>query len=446
MILKLCPIYFVTSALAVIAQTPPVPQPTLLNGRPFPLVARYAPQGHPVRHTFLVAPGKDSGNDLQRAICELAPGDLLRVRKGKYPELRIDGSCRDGSPANPIQVIFERDAAVQALTIRKSNWNLTGLETREGGLTIEASFVAVDNARVAGGLRMGAVREVTVSNCLISRANSVGIEIAAGAREIHLMNNRLHSNPSGSIRIDGASNVELVGNTIHDDRSTAIDVIKATRLRIVNNTLSDSSGLSSTHGIVLDEVDDAIVRSNHVSNYAVAISVGRSDEKEQSVRRANHITIDHNDLETATATGVALDIEAGNDIRFVNNVVERYADGILVLGRRETTKNVVVANNIVLGISRTAFVLRDPATATLFDYNIFSPTRQSIDIEVGDRTLALGSYIGRRTMRHTQQVLGVRIVNRDLARIEGVETVDRGKLVDGIAFQGRAPDLGVAER
>ncbi len=401
----------IASALTAAPPSPPVPQPMLLNGKPFPLVSPYVPQARSSRRTVVVGPA----DDLQKAACALAPGDLLRVKKGTYAELRIDDLCRDGTPENPIQIFFERGATVPALTVEKSYWDL-------------------DNALVSGsGVRIGAVRDVTISNCSISRT-----DINLGAREIHLINNRVRL-----IHIDGGSSIELIGNIIRDDQSIGIRAVKASDLRIVNNTLS---GVSGTRGIELDEVDGAVIRSNHISHYGVAISVGRSDEKERSVQLAKDITIDHNDLETTAATGVAFDIEAGKDIRFVNNVIEGYADGIVVLGKRQTTGNVVIANNLVLRVSRTAFVLRDPATVGLFDFNVFSPTRSSVDVQIGNKTLALTSYLRRRTMPHTQQVSHVTMAGRDLGRIEGVETVDRGKPIPGIAFEGRAPDLGVAER
>ena len=40
----------------------------------------------------------------------------------------------------------------------------------------------------------------------------------------------------------------------------------------------------------------------------------------------------------------------------------------------------------------------------------------------------------------------MRVVQRDIARLSGIATVDRGKAVPGLQFRGKAPDLGVGER
>jgi len=90
-------------------------------------------------------------------------------------------------------------------------------------------------------------------------------------------------------------------------------------------------------------------------------------------------------------------------------------------------------------------MMQSPSAATLFDYNVFSPSGP-VTAEVGGETAALSRFLERGTMPHTQLKSGVRVVQRDLARVSGIATVDRGKAVPGLQFRGAAPDLGVAER
>ncbi|HYR29380.1 MAG TPA: hypothetical protein VEU30_12995, partial [Thermoanaerobaculia bacterium] len=195
-------------------------------------------------------------------------------------------------------------------------------------------------------------------------------------------------------------------------------------------------------GIELHAVDDAVIRSNQISHYDVAISAGRVDP---AVHPAREITIDHNHLDASPDSGTAIAIEAGSNIRFVNNVVNGYADAILLLGTRPFLSGVTVANNLVLGISRTAFVLRDPAAAALFDFNVFSTRNDAVEVEVDRATSTLARFLARGTMPRSE-IASVRLFDRDLARLGGIETVDRGTAVANLPFEGKAPDLGVAER
>ncbi|MGH9442518.1 MAG: hypothetical protein ACRD16_09605, partial [Thermoanaerobaculia bacterium] len=74
------------------AESPGVQPPLTLSGKPFPDVARYKPAVPKPTRTLFVKASKDNGdgseknpwNDLQAALCELRPGDRLRVGAGTY--------------------------------------------------------------------------------------------------------------------------------------------------------------------------------------------------------------------------------------------------------------------------------------------------------------------------------------------------------------------------
>lgn len=483
---------FVSPVLAAAAPSP-APEVTVepavtLGGKPFPQVAPYVSAPTASRRIRFVAAAPENGdgsearpwNSLQAALCDLAPGDRLEVRSGTYEGgLRIDGSCRNGEAGAPIQVVFGPKTIVEpgpdgpALVVRRAHWRFAKLMMRLGdsphaGVSIEgvgAHDVTLEGAGISGGVGPGVrigkgSRRVTIASSRIAKSkvslpgpDAVGIEIAAGAANVLLSNDRLHENPAGSIRVDApapgdhpASDLEVLGNTIHDDGAAAVGVASAIGVRIADNTIFVAPGRPASSGIVLDDVYHAEVRRNHISNCAVAVRVGRVNVKENLVRGARDVTIDHNHLENRLSSGVAVDIEAGGGVRFVNNVVEGYAHGILVLGKQPLTKGVIVANNIVLGVAETAFALADPAVVVLFDYNVFSPSGESLNVEVGEDTRTLARFLKGGTMPNTRLVPGVRILDRDLAHIAGVETVDKGKPIRGIEFAGQAPDIGVAER
>ena len=104
-----------------------------------------------------------------------------------------------------------------------------------------------------------------------------------------------------------------------------------------------------------------------------------------------------------------------------------------------------MVNNLILGVSSTAFVINDPSAIRLFDFNVFSPANDTVQSEIGSETLTLAQALARNKMPNTRQVAGVHFLQRDLGRVAGIETVDRGTRV-GIGFKGRAPDLGVGEQ
>ncbi len=213
-----------------------------------------------------------------------------------------------------------------------------------------------------------------------------------------------------------------------------------------SDTISDRPGRAETRAIELDEVRDGVVRSNRIYRCATGIRVGRADPKGGDLRRAVDVTIDHNLLEGGGSSRAdAFAVEAGERIRFVNNVVEGYADAILVFGKPPQTKEVTVANNLVLGASDLAFLLEAPDSARLFDYNIFS-ARRAAEVQVGGRKVPLARYLEGGAMPNSRAVPGVRILQRDLARIVGIPVIDRGSPLDGIPYSGAAPDIGVAER
>jgi hypothetical protein len=466
---------------------PPLLSPALLNGKPFPEVRPFVAKVPEPRRTLFVAAGAENGDgseahpwgDLQASLCALEPGDRLRVRAGKYPgSFQIDTPCRDGSAQAPIQVFFDGKATLLArgesspLTIRKAHWHMVGVYLKcknslAAGISVDgpgAHDLTLDGTRVSDGagpgVRIGAqAARITIANSRISKTGlktsgnaSVGIEIEAGTQNILLANNHLHENPLGSVRVDPpesgghpSRNLVLRANTIRNDGTTSIDVAAADGLTATGNTISDAAGRPRSRGILLEEVRDAVVRGNHVSQCTVGIQVGRGNPDDGSFRAARNVAIDHNYLERTLPAGVACDIEAGSAIRLTNNIVDGYSTGILLFGKPPQTEKVTVANNLVLGVSDVAFLIADPAATTLFDFNIFRPLGPA-NVEVSSQTISLAQYLKDGAMPHTRLSVTARILGRDLGRVSGVATLHQGKALDGADSHGSAPNIGVTER
>ncbi len=466
----------------------PVSQAVLLNGKPFPQVTPFvARPPRPVR-TLFVSAAKENGdgsekqpwNDLQAALRELRAGDRLRVLPGTYTgEFRIDEACREGEGARSvIQVFFDGKARLvprggaAVFTVRRPFWHFVGIlvdlgQSAGAGVSFEtqgAHHITFDRARISGGsgpgiLVGGESASIRIVNSRIAKSrlkeaapSAIGVEISAGARDILLARSGLHDNPGGSVVVraperDGrpAAKLQIAGNTIHDDAAAAIDVEAAEGLRVTGNTISDAPGDPGTRGVVLGRVHGAVVRGNHVSDCAVAIQVG-SRTPGGEVLAADDVVIDRNYLESSIAPGAGVRIEAGRRVRFANNALNRMAEAILVRGSPPGTQSVVVANNLVLAVSKVAFAIEDAGAAAQCDYNVFSSDADAVAVRIGDRTIPASDLRKRDGMGHTKWVRGVRILNGDLARVSGVPTVDEGVPVDGVPFRGRSPDIGVEER
>jgi parallel beta helix pectate lyase-like protein len=466
----------------------PGSQAVLLNGKSFPHVIPFAAELPAPRRTFFVAAGKDNGdgsearpwNDLPSSLCALEPGDRLRVRAGEYAgPVRIETPCRDGTARHSIQVLFDEKAKVTpavgaaAFTLRRAHWHIAGLslelgESADPGVSIEgagAHDLVLDDLHIADGsqpaIRIGGgASRVTVGNSRISKPrlrargpDAAGIAIEAGVAHVLLANNRVQGNPGGAIRVAAplaggrpASDLEMRANTLRGVGVTAIAVAAADGLRITGNTISDTAGREETRGIVLEEVRRAVVKENYVRDCAVAIQIGSADPDGSSFRAVTDVSIERNFLESALPAGFAIDVEAGNKVRVANNTIQGFAHGILVFGGPARTREVTVANNLVLGVSEVAFVLENPAAAALFDYNLFSTQGGTVDVEAGSKTYGLAGYLKAGSMPHSRVVPDARIQMHELTRVKGVKTIDQGKVLEGIDFRGSAPDLGVAEQ
>lgn len=466
-----------------------IDQAVLLDGKPFPAVRAPSLRLPEAKRTFFVAPGKEAGNgtegspwtDLQAALRRLAPGDRLRVRTGAYRgPLEIGDSCRDGSERQPIQLVFDGKATVEpgegkdagALILSRAHWLVVGLYATLGGSAAPgvlvkgrgAHDVRLEGTRLADGvgpsIRVdGDAARVAISGAYVSKTNlktagpgSCAVEVLGGAREVSLESGHFSNNPAGSIRVrapearrNAARDLEIRNNTFRDDGATTIAIEAADGVTISGNTITDATGVAGTRGVAFERVERGSVRANRISGFAIGIAVGFAEPKGGPYRAASDVVVERNGLLDGGPGTAAFVVEAGTRVRMVNNLADGYADGVLLFGAPPQTERVVVANNVFLGVSDVALMMQSPSAATLFDYNVFSPLGAPT-VEIAGRAQPLTRFLKEGSMPHTQIKRGVQVVHRDLARLSGLPTVDRGTKVEGLQFRGAAPDLGPAER
>ena len=464
----------------------PIEQAVTMDGKPFPAARVPAIRLPEPRRTYFVAEAKDEGDgseqkpwrNLAAALARLTAGDRLRVRAGTYRgPITIGEKCADGSERAPIQLVFDGKAAIEAgdgapaLVVARAHWLIVGAYAKLGdskapGIVFQgrdAHDLRLEGARIADGLGPSIRIEpetarIAITGAYVSKSalremsrDSCGIDVIGGAREISIEGGRFSNNPSGSIRVRSgdssrgvARDVQIRSNTFRDDGATAISVEAADGLIVANNTVADATEVAGTRGIALERVKRASVRTNRVIGFSIGIAVGHADPQGGAYRGAEDATVERNALEGAPGAA-ALVIEAGTGVRVLNNLTSGYGNGVLIFGAPPQTENVVVANNVFLGVSDVAFMMQSPTAAKLFDYNVFSPAGP-VNVEIAGKAVSLSRYLKGGTMPHTQVKSGIRIVHHDIGHLLGLTTLDRGTKVEGLQFRGAAPDLGVAER
>ena len=416
------------------AQLLPSEPEVRLDGQPFPAAAPHDPRFPEPRRTFHVdsegaAPGDGSAErpwtDLQAALCRLEPGDRLIVAPREYTgSFRIGAGCRDGTGDAPIQ-LFAPDAFLlpgrdgDVLTIERAHWQLSRVQialrdSRAAGLVLAgaaAQHLAVDRSHISEGdgaaIRItGGASDVTVSNSHIHHSGGVVID---GAARIRLLNNHVHHNRASGVAVAGTRELTISGNRIHNDRDSAIAV-------------SCSSGVSIAHNRIWNAAPAAISMECGSSVAAVKAAAEPPHSIEQNaiieatiairLNGTAGVAIRRNYFENLLTTGsTALLLGNASDIRFHNNVVNRYSSPLRVAS---SAAGVSVANNLFVAPS---VGWAPPARTAAFSFT-------------GHNAVAGGESLD----------------GRELGTVRGVQTVDAGKAMAGEPFRGAAPDIGVAER
>ncbi|HEX4439518.1 MAG TPA: right-handed parallel beta-helix repeat-containing protein [Thermoanaerobaculia bacterium] len=450
-------------------------RPVLLDGKPFPERRPYDPKFPDAKRTrFASAEAKDAGDgtlehpwrDLQHALCALEPGDRLVVASGIYTgAFRAGGgACRDGSADAPIQVFarhafLKSDGSGAVLTVEKAHWQLWEvqialLDSAVPGLVIRgtgAHDVAIDQTHIYEGngpalvMAAGAAR-VTVSNCHIHQ--SKGIRIEDGASEVTLVNNHIHHNRASSLTVGGGPagspaprSVTVLGNRIHNDRAPGIELARCDGATIQRNRLSnyrpdEDDKTGGTAVVVGGGCRGVTFESNSIMEASAALQIGA----EGPGPGPESVTVTRNYLEnrlTTDATAVA--VSSGRNVRIVNNVVDRYAEPFRVAAG---TSGVTVANNLV--IEPTVAFLLPPEPLALFAANVFGG-QAGLPGRVGTGQVVASEWLAAHSPG-SRVIQGVDLEEGDLGRVRGFATADAGHPVEGLAFQGRAPDVGVAEK
>ena len=126
-------------------------------------------------------------------------------------------------------------------------------------------------------------------------------------------------------------------------------------------------------------------------------------------------------------------------MRFANNVIDGYAEPFRIWS--QGVSGLRIANNLILKPA-VALTLESADAANLFDYNVFGG-ELSLRANVGGVSVEAAAWM-KVQMPHSRVLRGLELGGGDLAKVVGFSPVDAGTPIEGVAFRGAAPDIGVA--
>jgi len=447
-----------------------------LEGKHFPNLEEAKTRFGPARRTFYAAADAPAGGDgsetkpwkdVPKALCRLRPGDRLVLQPGVYSgRFVIAEGCADGSAGAPIQV-FGQEAFLHGgsektplITVARAHWQLWDLELVLGeaastGVLVTgpgAHDVLLDDLHVYEGpgsaIRIeGGSSKVVVANGHIHQTS--GIVVAGAARDVTITRNKIHHNSGSAVTVRGTDralveNVTISLNKLHNDKGRALDLSGVRGVRASMNKIYNyrpAGGFPGEAIRVGRDARDVVIEGSFVAEATVGVRVGESGQPPPM-----NVVIRRNYFENRlTRESVTVDIVAGRDVGVFNNTIDRYA--VAFRGPATGGERLTIANNLVLEPSLVA--LRFPRAEALayLDHNAFSRADGKVQAQVGATTADLEAHRAAGRMTHSRVEKRVELVDRDLAKLTPAAAfADTGMAFGAVAFKGRAPDIGVAEK
>ncbi|MFN8643509.1 MAG: PKD domain-containing protein [Candidatus Binatia bacterium] len=388
---------------------------------------------------------------VQHAVRQVAPGDTVFVRPGRYVEsVRLEAS---GTAEAPIALVGQAGAILAAPA---------GLDSAEGiDVAAGVGHLRIDGFVVEGFAESILVRQgahhVTVRGCEV-RAGSVGVWIA-GASSVVIDDCVLHDNRLG-LRVSGAASDVVVQGTISTGNDDGL------------GCEGDADGFSVEETVTDVRFERCLARANGEDGFdlqgdRVVVAQSESRDNGCSGLKLSQAARVENTLAVGNVTGVATGSFFGAPVRIelVNNTV---ADnrGVQVLLRAHavdpsTPSTVVLRNSVVAGAGKLLEVesplvleedhnlfYRPDTTAGAIVLHRASGDERFSGQEINDGLWALATGQGMATL-----AVDPRFVDRDrYAVAPDSAAVDRGSAaapaVDrsaGARPAGAAADIGVDE-
>ncbi len=191
-------------------------------------------------------------------------------------------------------------------------------------------------------------------------------------------------------------------------------------------------------------------RGTRSSDCAIGIQVGAAPRQPEASgdaapgRGASRSTTTTS-CDTALGRAPGVRIEAARDARDRRTTCWTASrEAFVVLGAPPRTQGVTVVNNLVVGVAKVGLRAggSEVRGALRLQPVLAAGTAGSVAARSRGREVPLAKALQEAKMTHTKLVAGVKILNNDLARIEGAVTRDQGSPLGGIP----APGIGARHR
>lgn len=327
---------------------------------------------------WFVSPSGSDGADgsrerpfrtIRRAIAAVGPGEVIRVRPGRYAEnVVIGGEARKGRADAPITLLGEGLPKVvpgkssgALLQVRRPYWTIEGFEFDVSSKPYFAAVFEADtqgsrlrNSHLHGGkLGGGITTHGNARGILIERnhihnfrkpndEDSHGIVIQATSRDIVIRGNDIYDTSGDAVQClkpdksgdRPAEKVLIEKNKLHRTRENAVDIKTCRDVTVRRNRMYDFRKSASSAGeavVVHYSARKVRIQDNEISNAGRGISVGGVTDGPNPtdiVVSGNSIK----DISSGSGDGAGIRVENATDVELRGNTIENTDGYGMMLG------------------------------------------------------------------------------------------------------------------
>lgn len=462
------------------------------------------------QRVFYVAPtGDDSafgGQDapwatLQQSLCKLRPGDRLVVRSGNYAgPIRVDGDCANVPAGQFIDVVGEPGAKLvgvvaesgegfwnPVLVVNRAGWTLRGFQidaTTGAGVGVQVLSLGarttlrdlvIFGASKAGMTVGPLAADVSAYNLVLRNGASPdgdvthGVLVLGGSDRFSLAGSFVRNNTGDGVHVLGphvlptelaftenvtkTAGLRLEGNRIHDNRGHAVVVGASREVSVVANIIWNVRPSAASVGAAVevhDGAEAALIERNLIAEATEGVRVAAGARLEalgDEGRPPQGVLVERNVIYNRinpSRFGVVIDHAVG--VRLYHNLVYHSRKALMVSDLPPKTQAIRALNNLFLEASELGFRTSGMSVFDRFEANVFGWGLGAVTSEVGDERRSIAEQVADETLEGIVAVSAVTFTDNDLSRPVGVEVVDQGAAIPGLAYEGAAPDLGPVER
>ncbi len=233
---------------------------------------------------FVVSPGEGG---IQRAIGEARPGDVIKVRPGRYRESLMlkSGITLEGGGRDQVEITFQDGNTLWGKNIK--DVKIIGVSLVAGGnrpfaavKLEEAQGVTFTDCLIKGGALSGIEVEdsnnVSIDKCVISGNGGAGVLIVDSSN-VHLTDNQTEGNEFQGIAIQRSIDIVASGNVILRNDAAGMFIADNSEVVIKKNLILHNR----ISGIEIENAEGEVTNNTIIENKVAAIRL--SDHSRGSI-------------------------------------------------------------------------------------------------------------------------------------------------------------------